>query len=129
MCISLQLMSAKKKNIDRGKFLKSIVEKSGISIVKLVKKVGYKDRASYYTHIQKPDLSFDILSQYAKALNYDLREEFPEIIPFLMEEPPAIYYIIPENFEEAKSLLDKWKERYFMLLEKYLKVIEESRNQ
>lgn len=118
-------MTNKKKNIDRGKFLKSLVEKNGISIVKLVKKVGYKDRASYYAHIEKSDLSFDILMAYAKALNYDLKDDFPEVVPFLMEEPPATYNVVPNNLEESLKLLELWKQKYYILLEKYTRVIEE----
>ena len=114
-----------KKNIDRGKLLKNIVEKSGISISNLVKKVGYKDRASYYTHIDKPDLSLDILFAYAKVLNYDLRQDLSDINPYMLEDPASLYYTTPETFDEAIVLLGKWKERYSQLLEKYIRVMED----
>lgn len=117
-------MSSRKKNIDRGKLLKEIVEQSGVSIVNLVKKVGYKDRASYYAHILKPDLSLEILFAYAKVLKHDLRDEFPEVSQFLLEEPVAEYGTKPETLEDAIILIDKWKEKYYLLLEKYSKLME-----
>lgn len=117
-------MNNPKKNIDRGRLLKDMVEKSGVSIIALVKKVGYKDRASYYAHIDKPNLSLEILFAYAKALKYDLSKEFPEVAQFLTEDPQAEYGTKPETLDEAIGLIDKWKEKYYVLLEKYTKVME-----
>ena len=124
MFISLQCMTVRKKNIDRGKLLAGMVEDSGVNIGSLVKKVGYKNRASYYSHIAKADLSLEILFAYAKALKYDLRDEFPEVSQFLLEDPVAEYNTNPKTLEEAFILLDKWKEKYYLLLEKYSKLLE-----
>ena len=117
-------MSNHKKNIDRGQLLKSIVEDSGVSIINLVKKVGYKDRASYYSHISKPDLSLEILFAYARVLKYDLRNEFPGVTQFLLEDQAVEYNAKPETLEEALELLAGWKDRYYALLEKYSKLME-----
>lgn len=122
--ISLQQLTNSKKNIDRGRLLQSIVEESGINIGSLVKKVGYKNRASYYSHIDKPDLSLEILFAYAKVLKYDLRNEFPEVSQFMLEDPATDYNTVPETLEEAIVLIDKWKGKYFMLLEKYSGLME-----
>ena len=128
LLISLHLLNNRIKNIDRGNLLKEIVESSGVSIVNLVKKVGYKDRASYYTHIAKPDLSLEILFAYAKVLKYDLRDEFPEVSQFLLEEPAAEYITKPETLDEAIVLIDKWKEKYYALLEKYSILLEKGKD-
>ena len=122
--ISLQCMTVRKKNIDRGKLLAGMVEDSGVNISLLVKKVGYKNRASYYAHIAKADLSLEILFAYAKALKYDLRDEFPEVSQFLLEDPVAEYNTKPETLDEALVLIDKWKEKYYVLLEKYSRLME-----
>jgi hypothetical protein len=122
-------MNKKKFNIDRGKLLKTLVDENGISVTRLVKKVGYKDRASFYAHISKPDLSFDILSNYAKVLNYDLRQDFPEISSFLVEESNENFYATPATLEEAVELLNKWKAKYSQLMEKHLRLMEETRTQ
>ena|SRR6476620_2690095 len=123
-CSFLYGVNMSKKNIDRGQLLKTMVEESGISISSLVKKLGYKDRGSYYAHIRKPDLSFDILSNYAKVLKYDLKRDFPEA-SFLVEEPAGQYFLTPENMDEALDLIEKWKRRYYMLMDKYVELIEE----
>ncbi len=104
-----------------------MVEESGVNINTLVKKVGYKNRASYYSHIAKPDLSLEILFAYARALKYDLSNDFPEVNQFLAEDPAVPYGKIPESLPEAIQLLDKWKEKYYLLLEKYSKLMEKER--
>lgn len=119
-------MAKKKYNIDRGNLLRTIVEENGIPISKLMKKIGYKDRASYYAHISKPDLSFEILNNYARALNYDLRQDIPEISNFMAEDPEMEYYMDPESLEEAIVLLGKLRIKFSQLMEKHLKLIEEN---
>ena len=120
-------LSISKKNIDRGRLLKKIVEESGISIVTLVKRVGYKDRASYYAHIAKPDLSLEILFAYAKVLRYDLSAEFPEAVQFMAEDPIIDYGKKPKNFKEALDLIDRMKDRYAELLERHTRLLEQLR--
>lgn len=122
--ISLHVLNKGKKNIDRGRLLKKMVEDSGVSIVNLVKKVGYKDRASYYSHISKPDLSLEILFAYAKALKYDLRDDFPEVSQFLLEDSGVDYNNKPATLDEAILVINKWKEKYYLLLEKYSALME-----
>lgn len=96
-------------------------------IGKLVKKLGYKDRGSYYSHITKPDLSLEILFAYAKVLKYDLREQFPEVSQFLLQDPEMEYHVKPKTLAEAVDLLAAWKEKYYILLEKYSKMMEKER--
>lgn len=125
MTIKTLKMGYEKNNINRGKFLQEIVENSGMSISKLIKKAGYKDRASYYMHIKKADLSFDILKSYANALNYDLSSQFPEISSFILNDDGGQeLYKLPDNYEEAMIAFRKLKEKYMLLLEKHVSLIE-----
>ena len=117
-------MNKRQKNFDRGNFLKEHVEKSGISVINLMKKVGYKHRASYYTHISKPNLSLEILQKYATALKIDLRTELPESVEFLIEDNSKPNYSNPESLTEALESIKYWKEKFYTLLEKYTKIIE-----
>lgn len=125
--IYLHILTSKKKNIDRGQLLESIRKENGMSVKALVAKVGYKDRASYYAHIDKPDLSLEILFAYAKVLKYDLRDQFPEVSQFLLEDPEVEYYTKPKTLAEAIELLAAWKEKHYLLLEKYNKLLEKER--
>ena len=111
-------------NIDRGKLLKEIVEGSGVNKTKLIKKIGYKHRASYYNHISQKQLSIDILQLYANALNYDLKPHFPDYDFVVAEDDVNSYYTQPADLEEAMVLLQKWKDRYYKLLDKYMGVME-----
>lgn len=124
LCLFLCRVNKRRNNIDRGKFLKELVDKSGISVISLMKKVGYKHRASYYTHISKPDLSLEILQKYATALKIDLRSEFPDSAEFLIEDNTKSNYSSPQNLPEALESVKYWKERFYSLLEKYTKIIE-----
>ena len=117
-------MNKRQKNIDKGKLLKDMVEKSGVSVINLVKKVGYKHRASYYTHILKPDLSLEILEKYAKALKINLRSEYADSLEFLMEDNSEKDYSTPETLPEALESIKYWREKFYLLLEKYTKIIE-----
>ena len=105
-----------------------MAEKSGVSIINLVKKAGYKHRASYYMHISKPDLSFEILKKYATALKIDLRLEFPDAADFEIEDNSNLYSITPKTLNEAIENIKFWKEKYYSLLEKYTRKIERDNN-
>lgn len=113
-------MAKRKTDIDRGKLLRDIVEESGISKTKLVKKIGYKDRASYYSHVATPNLSLDILQLYATALNYDLKQHFPDFDFVVAEDDFNAYYKEPADLDDALVLIQKWKDRYYKLLDRYM---------
>jgi hypothetical protein len=117
-------MNKRKNDMDRGRLLKDMVEQSGVNKSKLVKKIGYKHRASYYNHIQQKDLSLDILQLYANALNYDLRPHFPDHEFLLAEDDTNSYYTEPSTLAEANALIQKWKDRYYKLLDKHMFVLE-----
>lgn len=117
-------MNKRKTGIDRGKLLKEIVEQSGINKTKLVKRIGYKHRASYYSHIATKDLSLDILQLYASALNYDLKKHFPDYDFIVAEDDLNALYSPPGDMEGALVLIQKWKDRYYKLLDKYMLMME-----
>lgn len=79
---------------------------------------------TYYLHIRKPDLSFEILNKYSKAIGHDFSEDIPGINKFLVEEEGFSYKNEPKTLEEALKQRDDWKEKYYVLMEKYLKVVE-----
>ena len=126
-CLFLYTMNKRKIDIDRGKLLKDMVEESGISKTKLVKKIGYKHRASYYSHIGLKNLSLDILQLYANALNYDLKRHFPDFDFIVAEDDLNSYYTEPADLDEALAMIQKWKDRYYRLLDKYTSVVEKER--
>lgn len=116
----------RKKQIHRGEVLKQAIAESGLTIKYIVAKAGYKTRASFYAHINNPDLPFSILEKYARALKHDFSEDFPEMHPQKLEDPLPNYTTLkPKTIEEAVEQRNLWKEKYYELLEKHLKLIEQ----
>lgn len=74
-------------------------------------------------HIKKEDLSASILSRYAKAIGHDFSEDISEMGQYV-QEPEAVYGNEPRTLEEAIRQRNEWKEKYYALMEKYLKCIE-----
>ncbi len=113
-----------KTNIHRGEILQAVVKRSDLNISQIVKRTGYS-RSSYYNHIAIVDLAFEILESYGKVLHYDFSEEFPEMIRYVSFEEPDVEY---KNVDQLKKERDRWRDKYFNLLEKYNTLIEEKLN-
>jgi len=107
-----------KRNIDRGKLLQEKVSKSGISVKVVTNRAGYQ-RPTYYTHIEKSDLSFDILEKYGKALNYDFSIDIPEMKEYFKSRNP--------NISNDIGSAEYWKSKYYDLLEKYNTLLEKGK--
>jgi transcriptional regulator with XRE-family HTH domain len=122
-CFLYKKLESIKQNKHRGKILQQAVEKTGLSIQTVAQKAGYK-RGTYYLHIKKEGLSPAILNKYGKAIGYDFSEDVSEMEHFALEEPEVIYSIEPMTLEEAIKQRNEWKEKYYMLMEKYLRCIE-----
>jgi hypothetical protein len=112
-----------KRTKHRGEILRAAAEKGGMNITVLARKAGYS-RTSYYNHIMEPELSYDILLAYGKAMKHDFSSQLPEINKSLVEEDTEDY-TRPTTMEQALKLADKWKAKYYALLEKYNQMLEE----
>ena len=113
------------KHIHRGEVLNAVVKRSGLKVSDVTKRAGYS-RASFYNHISIPDLSYDILDVYGRVLNYDFSEEFPEMIKYVAFMEPTVEY---GNSDQLRKEINRWKDKYFVLLEKYNILIEEKLQQ
>jgi predicted DNA-binding transcriptional regulator AlpA len=110
-----------KVNLHRGEVLNAVVKRSNYTISQVVKKTGYS-RASFYNHIQNKDLPFEILERYGNAVGYDFSEEFPEMVRYVaFKEPDAEY----DTIDLLKKDRDRWRYKYYDLLERYNIFIEE----
>jgi len=112
------------KNINRGEALAKAIQQSELSKTVIAKKAGY-NRTSLYNHIRTPDLSFDILEKYGKALAYDFTRVFPEMIRYIAFEDPKAEYRETLTFDIVLKQRDQWRDKYYDLLEKYNKLIED----
>ncbi len=125
-CFLYKKLESIKKIIHRGKILQRVVKETGINVAVIARKAGYK-RVTYYLHIKQPDLSFSILSKYAQALDHDFSGEIPGTESQVIDDPSFDYSSDPTTLKEAKEQITTWKQKYYELLDKYVKVIEEQK--
>ncbi|MCY4778564.1 hypothetical protein ORI89_02800 [Sphingobacterium sp. UT-1RO-CII-1] len=102
----------------RGEFLSKIVTRMGSNVGKLMERMGYH-RTTYYTHIKQADLDYSILAQYTNAIPYDFTLEFPELKNYLFEKQNNT-----QSITEIQLDRDKWRTKYYDLLEKYNDLLE-----
>jgi predicted transcriptional regulator len=118
-------LNSSKKNIHRGQLLKRLVADNGISISKLVKKVGIS-RSSFYNHIEDPDLSVDILLKYGQVLHVNILEMITPKSGQLMTDAISYYSLEeePKDLREANLIIQSLRSKYTALLEKYNLLLE-----
>ena len=116
-----------KHPIHRGAILHAVAKRSSLSIVKMVKEAGY-DQSTFYVHKSKPDLSLDIIYKYSKALNHDFSFEIPEMAEYLESQGVSSSANDKLTYEQLEKERDKWRDRYYTLLEEHNKVITEKLN-
>ncbi len=115
------------KKIHRGEVLEKAVQQSDLSKTIIAKRAGYT-RSSLYIHCSKADLPFDILERYGKALGFDFTTIFPEMITYISFEEPEAQYKQALTFEQMVKQRDQWRNKYYDLLEKYNRLIEDKYN-
>jgi len=104
-----------KMPIHRGKLLKSIIQKSDISIFDLSKALEYSIDAIHH-HIEMETLDFKLLLAYGEVLKYDFSVDFPEMKSLTAKET---FNIEVMNYDELLKDRDHWKLKYIQLLEKH----------
>jgi hypothetical protein len=113
----------RKLHIHRGQILQTAVDATRLKKEDVAEKAGYS-RASYYKHVQEPELDYHILAAYGKALKYDFTEELPEMPKYVLSEPDESYGKAL-SLDEALRQRDHWRDKYLELLEKYNGLIEQ----
>ncbi|MGN6195429.1 MAG: hypothetical protein ACTHOB_10855 [Ginsengibacter sp.] len=69
-------------------------------------------------------MPLDILQKYGKAIGHDFSEEIDDLPSSIVEEPEPLYGNQPATIEEAIHQRNHWKEKYYELMEKYIKCME-----
>lgn len=126
-CLFLYTVTLRKNIKHRGEVLRQVVNESGLSITEVTRRARYS-RSSYYNHAEDPELPLEVLERYGRALKHDFSEEFPQINSLRLEEE-EIEYGRPDTFEKALQELDRYREKYYALLEKYNKLLEKNMNE
>lgn len=101
----------KQTKINRGVILEKAIIASGIPITEVARRAGYI-RGSYYRHIVNQDLKLDILDKYATAINYDFRDEIPEMVEYYERKRENSL----STFEKIEADRDFWRDEYSRVL-------------
>ncbi len=122
-------MKNPKRSLSRGEVLHQVAKTSPLSLKEIIKKAGYK-YPTFYVHIKKPDLPYETLAKYGKAMNHDFTNEFPEMADYILNDDLKSYTQL--SYEELVKDRDRWlakyqeqTERYQRLSDKYNKLLEE----
>ncbi|MEQ8548711.1 MAG: hypothetical protein RIC03_12415 [Cyclobacteriaceae bacterium] len=115
-------------DINRGQILKDVIEKyrhnTGTGISAIARKAGYHPTMPY-RHFKQPDLPTHIIRKYGRAMNYDFTDQIPEMAQdFVITESPFQEKKIT-SLEECLAEKEKWKEKYFQLLEKTNQMLQD----
>lgn len=109
--------------IHRGSILRAVATRNANTIIKIANDAGY-DQTTYYVHIKKADLSFDILYKYGKAMNHDFSMEIPE-----MEDYLALNGLKKGSqklsYDELEIAYHIMRDKYYALMDKYNELIQE----
>ncbi|MGY0039305.1 hypothetical protein [Pedobacter sp. NJ-S-72] len=109
----------KQAKIDRGAVLKKAVKESGIPITEVARRAGY-GRVTYYLHIENPDLKFDVLEKYATSINYDFRDEIPEMVEYYERKRESNL----STFEKIEADRNFWRDEYTRILKEKNELIK-----
>ena len=101
------------KKVHRGQILSEAIYATRIPIVAIAELVQ-KSRRKIYNDFEDPDLSDDALLSYGKILGIDFSKWLPGIESSIVRDPEAEY-----------KNQNKYQQKYFDLLEKYVLLIEE----
>lgn len=84
-------------------------------------------RGTYYNHISDRYLSLETLFEYGKAIGFDFSKILPEIKQYRVEEP-EVTFKVPQTLEEAIEQRDMWREKYYQLMEKYHRLLDQQQS-
>ncbi len=96
------------------------MRKAGVNLTKLATLLPWTSK-TIYRHIQDPDLPYDKLLEYSKALHYDFKEEFPEM-ESLRKQLAEPYNSYKTGDKETEA--EYYRNKYEQLLEKYNDMLE-----
>lgn len=102
----------------RGKIVEQAVRRSGYSLTKLTQRLG-KSRRWIYHAFENPILSIDVVLEISKVIHYDFSDE----IIMLKRYNSGVKEPISKPYIETETA-DFWKNKYFVLLEKYNELLE-----
>lgn len=112
------------KKIHIGEVLHEVASRHNLSISEIAKRAGYT-QSTFYKHIKRADLPYKILYKYAQAMNYFFLKELPDFKKWLGDKGLIDKEGEGNDYEKLKKDRDNWKDKYYILLEKYNNILEQ----
>lgn len=110
------------KSIHRGKVLHEILKQHPRKIKEIVEEAGYQ-YGTFYKHVAKAQLSYEIIAKYGKVIDKDFSVEFPEMNDF-----PSLALVKTPNSQttsvELQKELHDLREKYSLFLNKHNVLLE-----
>ena len=98
-----------------GKILEKGIRNSGISIAFIANKTGYS-RRHFYNLFNNETIPVDLFISVGEIINFDFSIELKKLKSFRKKIK-----------EESDTEINHWKDKYLDLLEKYQKLLEQSK--
>lgn len=99
----------------RGEILEKAVRSSKKAITKVAEQKGVSQR-HMYNLFASDNISNDDMLAFGKIIGYDFSKDIPELIEYMIIAEPDMQY---------KSEQVDWRIKYFELLEKHTRLLEE----
>ncbi len=99
----------------RGEIIEKAIRNSGIPLTAIARRIG-KSRQWIYLLFQNPNVPLHIVVQIGKIIYYDFNEEINGL-------SAGNYNLINSQHELSKEE-ESWKEKYYKLMEEYLKLLK-----
>lgn len=114
----------------RGEVVRKILDDLDVNKTHLAKKIGvHRDTINNWS--KEPNLSFEKIRKIGNAIDYDFSRDFPDYpysSPPGVEESSTPYEPEFITIEDCVEDRNRWRIKYYQLLEKYASLMEEHRN-
>ena len=116
----------------RGEKVRLRLKDLGVKSVYVQDKI-HVAKTTLYKYFNDPDLSWSVIAQIGRSINYDFRRDFPEMPIDVLQKNESITLIDDDSGEyteksayELRLIATKWKNKYLELLEKYAELLKET---
>lgn len=102
----------------RGEIVAEAIRESGYSITALAEKLG-RSRRWMYQAFENPQLSLDMVLEIGKIIHVDFTDRIKSLKSYSEAAGTAVWSEPQKMYETQKVEVEKWKNKYLELLEKY----------
>lgn len=110
--------------IHKGEILEKVVRRLRPNLSRYAKDYG-ADRRTMLNHFKNPNLQDHIIRKHAETLNYNFKEEFPELYSKWVVGEPEVEYMLDPSTGLLQRELDRFRSMYIKVLEEKTDVLQQ----